>query len=394
MSARAWRSVAQVATQWLGADQINHRLLASVARGAWWEVLRDTGVTLLVSREYEHLLMALRSTVSGNEISYLPMPHPSGIAVDRRRHAVHVASTRNPNQVFEFRLVHASDPPQDRRRRTMRAPGVLIPVRCDVYPGRLYLHDLAIVDGVLHGTAAGENALVTLAGPSAPAPVWWPRCIERNGTPTFDCNHIQLNSIAAGPSIQASYFTASGCSLSHRRPGHRNYPVNKRGALFSGATREPVVGGLTRPHSARYYKSQVWVANSGYGEVGIADTRRGVFQPITRLPGWTRGLCLVANIAFVGTSRVIPRFRQYAPGLDVERSRCGIHAVDVATGKTLGSLEWPHGNQIFAIDWISSHRAHGFPLNRHRTAAAGASRLFYSFEPVRNPAASKTERSA
>ena len=58
-------------------------------------------------------------------------------------------------------------------------------------------------------------------------------------------------------------------------------------------------------------------------------------EPVSRLPGWTRGLSFCKDVAFVGTSRVIPRFRHYAPGLDVERSVCALHAVD-SSGRVLG----------------------------------------------------------
>jgi hypothetical protein len=121
-----------------------------------------------------------------------------------------------------------------------------------------------------------------------------------------------------------------------RRPGHLNFPVDRRGVIFSGATREPIVEGLTRPHSARLRDGVIWIDNSGYGELGrVVD---GTFEPVVRLPGWTRGLSFAGDIAFVGTSRVIPRFRRYAPGLDEARSECGIHAIDVHSGKIQGSL--------------------------------------------------------
>ena len=98
-------------------------------------------------------------------------------------------------------------------------------------------------------------------------------------------------------------------------PGQRNYPVDRRGVIFSGATREPVVRGLTRPHSARIWRRKLWVNNSGYGEFGTAGD--GAFVTVARLPGWTRGLAFAGGYAFVGVSRVIPRFSAYAPGLDV-----------------------------------------------------------------------------
>ena len=90
--------------------------------------------------------------------------------------------------------------------------------------------------------------------------------------------------------------------------------------------------------------------------------------------------------AFVGTSRVIPRFRQYAPGLDVDASVCGVHAVDVRSGDVVGSLTWPDGNQIFSVEWLPVSMTRGFPFLAGRRAAASASRaLFYSFTNGADP---------
>jgi hypothetical protein len=122
----------------------------------------------------------------------------------------------------------------------------------------------------------------------------------------------------------------------------------------------------------------VWVDNSGYGELGVI--RAGGFEAVCRLPGWSRGLSFCRGIAFVGTSRVIPRFRQYAPGLDVDRSVCAVHAVDCASGTILGSLTWPYGNQIFAVDWIPRSQSTGLPVSGVRGSLNRLRRLFYSFD--------------
>jgi uncharacterized protein (TIGR03032 family) len=335
-------------------------------------------VTLLVTREYEHLLMAMRVADGRPAISYLRLPHPSGLAVDRARGVVHVASTRNPNQVFDLMPVTALRPRLDVKPQTLK-DRPLVPVRSRFLPGSLYLHDLALIGAQLHASAAGENAVVRLFDDGRCERVWWPRCIEANGGPVFGQNYLQLNSIAAGTKLTNSYFSASTTQLSTRRPGHKNFQVDKRGVIFSGATREPVVRGLTRPHSARLHQGRLWVNNSGYGEVGIASG--GNFEALARLPGWTRGLSFHHGIAFVGVSRVIPHFRQYAPGLDADKSLCGLYAVETKSGKILGSLIWPNGNQIFGVEWADRQLTTGLPF------AVGAQRsfdrerkLFYSFE--------------
>lgn len=364
-----WRDPAQIVSQWREASRIDPGMLAWRVSGAFWEVLGELGITLLVTREYEHLLFALAAPASSPSVSFMGLPHPSGMVADRDRHLVHVASTRNPNQVYSL------GPVRDRE-----GIGTLVPLTSRFLPGSLYLHDLALIGGVLHGNAVGWDRVVRLDDDGGHHPVWWPRAVdEQNSAPPFR-NHLQLNSIAAGGSLETSFFSASADRVGHRRPGHRNFAVDGRGVIFSGATREPVVRGLTRPHSARLWGDELWVDNSGYGEVGIAtDGKLGV---VAKLPGWTRGLHLERDHAFVGTSRVIPRFRQYAPGVDLPTSVCGVHIVSRSGGDVLGSLVWPEGNQIFAIEGIPSSLAGRLPFaQRGRRTIMHDRRLFDAFAP-------------
>jgi len=375
---RAWRDPEQVISQWEGASVADPRLLESRAYGAWWDVLARHALTVLVSREYEHLLLALAAPAGRPRATFMRLPHPSGVAFDAGRGTVHVAATRNPNQVFELAPVRNALP-----RGDAEAPEVsdrpLVPIRSSYLPGCLYLHDLALVGGELHGNAVGENVVMRLPWGEPPERVWWPRCIERDGAPDVSRNYLQLNSIAAGPQIASSFFSASSERISTRRPGHRNYPVDRRGVIFSGSTREPMARGLTRPHSARLHGGRLWVDNSGYGELGV--TADGGFEPVARLPGWTRGLSFAADVAFVGTSRVLPRFRHYAPGLEIDRSVCAVHAVRPTTGEILGSLVWPYGDQIFAVEAVPAAFSLGFPfLAAGRRSHARTNRLFYSFQ--------------
>ena len=85
---------------------------------------------------------------------------------------------------------------------------------------------------------------------------------------------------------------------------------------------------------------------------------------------------------------MIPRFAHYAPGLDVGTSLCGLHAIDRRTGEVAGSLLWPAGNQIFAIEAVPSSLTTGFPFTntlagrRPRGSPDRRERdLFYAWRP-------------
>jgi len=375
---RQWRDPAAVIAQWSDAGAADPDLLRARARGAWWDALAEAGVTLIVSREYEHLVLAI-SAAPRPRVSYLRLPHPSGIAFDAARAKLYVASTRNPNVIVELVRARGLLARRDVARHAKGLENRLVPARSWYLPGCSYVHDLALIGGVLHANAVGQNAVVAL-GETGARIVWWPASVERGGAPLTDRNYIQLNSIAAGEDLASSFFSASGERPGRHRPGHPSYPVDGRGVIYSGATREPVLRGLTRPHSARLHGGTLWVENSGYGELGF--DAGGRFEPVARLPGWTRGLAFAGTTAFAGTSRVLPRFTQYAPGLDLARSRCAIHAVDLTSGAVRGSLEFPHGNQIFAVEAVPAGWTAGLPFDA-ATRPHAARALFYAYEAER-----------
>src|SRR5688572_8983927 len=100
-----WRDPMQVASSWEAATSQERQLFKFKVTGQWWETLAASDVTLLVSREYEHLLMALTVCQDQPYITYLKLPHPSGLAFDLSARVVYIASTRNPNQIMDLKPV-------------------------------------------------------------------------------------------------------------------------------------------------------------------------------------------------------------------------------------------------------------------------------------------------
>ncbi len=374
-----FRNPAEIVSYWQDACRIDPLLLKFETSGQWWSALHDSGITLLVSREYEHLLLGMYvHDVRGPTVSMMRMPHPSGIAANHSQKIVHVASTRNPNQIFDLMPLHKLLPRLDLEEVPLNNRP-LLPVRTRFYPGCMYTHDLAVIGGKLHANSVGQNAVVKLSDSGAYERVWWPKCIETTNGPVFGQNHLQLNSIAAGPTLETSFFSASTDEISTLRPGDPSFPVDGRGVIFSGDTREPIARGLTRPHCARLHDKKIWVENSGYGQVGYIDGEK--FQSVSKLPGWTRGLCFSNGIMFVGTSRILSRFQQYAPGVNIDLSCCGIHALDMKSGVNLGSIIWPYGSQIFGVEAVPTDVTTGFPFPADGGSLEDAGNaLFYSFQ--------------
>ena len=66
------------------------------------------------------------------------------------------------------------------------------------------------------------------------------------------------------------------------------------------------------------------------------------------------------------------------PGLNPDECRSGVHVLDLRTGKILGSLYWPNGNQLFAIEAVPVAMSTGFPFvaSHGRTRKTDVTRCF------------------
>jgi hypothetical protein len=102
-----------------------------------------------------------------------------------------------------------------------------------------------------------------------------------------------------------------------------------------------IAGGLSMPHSPRWYRDKLWLLNAGSGELGFIDG--GQFIPVTFCPGFVRGLAFVGNYALVGLSKLrsstfgglILEQRLAAAG---QTSQCGLLVIDITTGAVVHSL--------------------------------------------------------
>ncbi len=335
------------------------------------ELLEKLKVTLLVTREYEHLILALYVVNGKLRQSFLHLPHPNGIAVNHNTQKVYVASTRNPNKIVELSVVKNL---MDRSgyNRKHNGENYLTISREKYYAGAYYFHDLAFINRKLYANSVGKNGIVEINfnSSSSEKVVWSPLPSTLQNS-----NYLQLNSIAAGKKITESFFTASADKPGEYKPGDIRFPVDKKGVVFSGKTKKPVVRKLTRPHSAKLHKNKLWINNSGYGELGFVE--KGIFKPVMKFPGWTRGLIFINDIAFVGVSKIIPKYSIYAPGLNPENQQCAVYAVDIKTKKIIGNIEWQMGNQIYGIEWVNSSHSIGFPFTGVHASGADEQDFYF-----------------
>src|SRR6185295_15151443 len=133
---------------------------------------------------------------------------------------------------------------------------------------------------------------------------------------------------------------------------------------------EIVLGGLTVPHSPRWFNGELWLLETGSGHICRADLTTGRLERIAFCPGYLRGFTVVGRYAVVGLSKA-RRARAFADlPLDVSlakhgmEERCGIAIVDLEQG-TLVHWLWLSGfvheiYDVIALPGVTRPMALGF----------------------------------
>jgi len=161
--------------------------------------------------------------------------------------------------------------------------------------GDIDIHDIGI-DGDGRPVFV-STAFSCLAVPSVThsfEPIWKPPFISKIAGE----DRCHLNGLAMHGGNPAAV-TAVG--VSDVADGWRDHRVG--GGLVMDVTNgEIICQGLSMPHSPRLYLDQLWLLNSGTGELGFVDAAKARFEPVCWLPGYARGLAFVDRFAIVGLS--------------------------------------------------------------------------------------------
>ena len=193
------------------------------------------------------------------------------------------------------------------------------------------IHDMGVDNG---GQLVFVNTLFScLATTSAShsfRPLWQPPFISRLAAE----DRCHLNGLAMRDG-QPAFVTA--VSNSDAADGWRERRRDG-GLVVDVASNDIVAGGLSMPHSPRWYRGRLWLCNSGSGEFGSIDLASGRFEPLTFCAGYLRGVAFHGDYALLGTSK--PRHNKTFSGLPLDdalaqrnvEARCGIQVVDLRSG--------------------------------------------------------------
>jgi uncharacterized protein (TIGR03032 family) len=231
--------------------------------------------------------------------------------------------------------------------------------------GDIDIHEMAFAaDGELWLVNTRFGCLCTLDAAHSFTPRWRPPFVTAYA-PEDRCHLNGLAMVEGRP----KYVTALGATDS--AGGWRENKASG-GLLMDVESNEILLSGLSMPHSPRWHNHQLYLLESGHGNLSVVDldaARSGQskiqnpkpkIHSIAHLPGFTRGLDFYGPLAFIGLSQV--RETATFSGLPLmerlgEERTCGVWVVHLESGQTLGFLRFERGVQeIFAVQVLSNTR--------------------------------------
>jgi len=298
---------------------------SSVFTSSFASILEAANCSLAVTTYQSGRLVLVRRDGEKVNTHLRYFPSPMGVAVQGAKLALGTKTT-----VWEFWNQQAAASTIDPQGRI---DACFMPRRGHT-TGDIRIHDLAYdADGELWAVATRFSCLVTFDRENSFAPQWRPQFIS--GLSADDRCHLNGLAMVDG---RPKYVTVLG--MTDTPNGWRDDKA-AGGALLDIDGGAPIAVGLSMPHSPRWHNGKLWVLESGRGALCTVDTETGERETIAILPGFTRGLSFVGNIAFIGLSKVRETVFDGLPITQADTPReCGVWAVDTNTGEIIGFMRF------------------------------------------------------
>jgi uncharacterized protein (TIGR03032 family) len=309
---------------------------ASPSFAAW---LAEMDSSIAVTSIASNMLFLIGSDADAKQlaVSQRPMQRAMGIAFDGQRLAIAARSN-----IVTFTNAMAGRSNDDGNEC------IFVP-RFSNRTGVVDAHDLAFdAKGNYVFVNTTFSCLASTSATHSFRPIWQPAFISQ--LVAEDRCHLNGLALRDGRPAYVTAFAESDAA-----EGWRNLPA-KSGVIIDIETNEIVCGDLTKPHSPRWHQGNLWVLNSGTGEIGVVDLNTGRFNPVAFCPGFLRGLDFAGPYALVSTSGI--RSRSASVGLallerlerEKREARCGVHVIDARSGEVLHNLNIEGGtNELYDV---------------------------------------------
>ena len=316
-------------------------------------LLRQLGVSLLVSTYQANKLLVARAAGAGLSLLVRTFDRPMGLAVDGPRLAL---GTRK--EIWFLRNAPDIAP----RIEPVGLHDACFLPRSSHVTGDIGIHEIAwAAPQPLSPEGRGEkelwivstrfSCLATLSPDYSFVPRWRPPFI----TALAAEDRCHLNGLAV---VENEPRFVSALGTTDQRDGWRANKPNG-GCLMDVRSGEIISRGLSMPHSPRWHDGRLWILESGTGQLVMVEAASGRRQTIAELPGFARGLAFSGPYAFVGLSKI--RKTSAMDGVPLaehrEHLKCGVAVVDLRSGQLSDFLEFQTAvEEIFDVQLLAGLR--------------------------------------
>jgi len=302
-------------------------------------LLRGLGISLVVSTYQAGKVILVRASGGILNTHFRPFFSPMGVAYQPGAGRLAIGAK---HEVWEFR----NQPDVASKLEPVGECDAAFMPRHTHHSGDIRIHEIAWLGHQLWAVNTRFSCLCTFDADHSFVPRWRPPFVSALA-PEDRCH---LNGLCVIDD-EIRFVTCLGAT--DTAGGWR---ANKRdgGLLLDVPSGEPVVRGLSMPHSPRWHAEKMWLLESGHGTLSAVDLSAGTTETVATMPGFTRGLDFYGNLAFVGLSQVretatfsgIPLVEK----LSAEERACGVWVIDIRTGATVAFLRFEGiVQEIFAL---------------------------------------------
>jgi uncharacterized protein (TIGR03032 family) len=307
------------------------------------KILSQFGISLVVSTYQAGKLAVIAAAEEGLSVTFHSFDRPMGVAFRRECLAV------SARQELWF-LKSASS-----IARSIEPAGchdACFLARNSHVTGDIQAHDMAWAGNELWVANTLFSCLCTVGGNFSFLPRWRPPFISALAAE----DRCHLNGFAIEEK-KPRYVTA--LAESDTPQGWRADKVNT-GCLIDVPSGQVLARGFAMPHSPRLHAGRLWMLDSGRGRLLYVHRDNGNTETVANLPGYTRGLALYGQLAFVGLSKI--RETSTFGGLPISdrkgELKCGFGVVELGTGRLAATFEFCTGvEEIFDIVVLPNIRA-------------------------------------
>lgn len=324
--------------------------LRSVHTSNFPEILEHFGVSVMVTTYQAGRLVMLRSQRGVLNTHFRTFDKPMGLALSDNRLAVGAGTS-----IWEFHNLPAVcqklDAQSEDQPPPIRHDACFLP-RTTHWTGDVQIHEMAWVgsgnEAELWFVNTRFSCLCRRSDLYCFEPVWRPPFVT--SYIPGDCCHLNGLGLRDG---RPRYATALGQT---NQPALWRENKNDGGILIDVDSGEVLAGGLSMPHSPRWYDDRLWLLESGRGSLGFIEPTSGQYQSIASLPGFTRGLTFAGPLALVGLSQV--RESAVFGGVPIaeralEERTCGVWMINIHSGETVAFVKFEDAVQeIFAVEIV------------------------------------------